>query len=243
MIVNYKINGWEVITQRTHGLLAMQLGSHWRKEERGDRWPELLIAIADHDDAHIELERDDLLTVQGGPLDFKMKSFKLEHGLRTMAFALSKSRYIALLCSMHLAFLAAQTEPEILSVAKFLAAQENMRSIWRHQLKINETDAKADYRLLEWCDAFSLLICQRENQPEERWVEISNGPNGNTYSMSQPAPGVLTVEPWPFDVVAFEVRFERRELQQLKFRSCEQFKKVFLKAPVKEKIWLIKKSS
>jgi hypothetical protein len=58
----------------------------------------------------------------------------------------------------------------------------------------------------------------------------------------QTGPGILTVSPWPFQPLRFEVRFERRTLQQLKFRSAEQFKKVFQKAPVKEKVWMLKKS-
>src|ERR1700712_4618830 len=105
MIVNYKANGWEIITQRAHGLLAFQLAMHWPAKRHCNRWAELLVAIADHDDAHTELQREDLLTAHGGPLDFKMKGFDIEHGLRTMEFALSKSRYIALLCSLHLDFI------------------------------------------------------------------------------------------------------------------------------------------
>jgi hypothetical protein len=30
MIVNYKVNGWEIVTQRTHALLAMQLALQWK---------------------------------------------------------------------------------------------------------------------------------------------------------------------------------------------------------------------
>ena len=243
MIVNYKVNGWEIITQRTHGLLALQLALKWRIEERGDRWPELLVAIADHDDAHVELQRNDLLTQQGGPLDFKMRDFKLEHGLRTMEFAISKSRYIALICSMHMEFIAGDSASQVAAVQQFLKSQRSLRTVWRRQLNIKEAEAQKDYRLLEWCDAFSLLICQRENQPEERWVEISHGPNGGSYKMSQPEDNALTVVPWPFEDDQFEVKFERRELQQLKFSSCNQFKKAFLEAPVKEKIWQIKKTS
>jgi hypothetical protein len=45
-----------------------------------------------------------LLTGQGGPVDFKMKHFEPDHCTRTLQASLSKSRYIALLCSMHLDF-------------------------------------------------------------------------------------------------------------------------------------------
>jgi hypothetical protein len=241
LIVNYKENGWEVITQRAHGLLAAQLALQWQKADRPKRWAELLVAIADHDDAQVELQRGDLLTPQGGPLDFKMKHFELEHGLRTIESALSKSRYIALLCSMHLDFIAGKKTDQSASVQQFLKTQKILRTFWRRQLGIKEAEAVFDYGLLEWCDALSLLICQHENQPAERAVEISSGPDNKRYQLIQPASGSLTVRPWPFEAEQFEVRFEKKTLQQLKFRSCDQFKKVFLKAAVKEKCWLIKK--
>ena len=68
MIVNYTEQGWEIITQRAHGLLAVQIAMQWRIKDRPERWVETLIAIADHDDAQTELEDDDLLTPQGGPV-------------------------------------------------------------------------------------------------------------------------------------------------------------------------------
>lgn len=242
MIVNYKANGWEVITQRTHGLLAMQLAYHWKTNPAEKRKAELLVAIADHDDAHTELQREDILTEQGGPLDFKMRPFTLGHGQRTMELAMSKSRYIALLCSMHLDFIAGEADQQSAAVKQFLATQKIMRVTWRRQLELSTEEARCAYQLMEWCDALSLLLCQRDNQPEERWVEISRGPDDKSYRLSQPATGVLTVSPWPFELDQFEIRFERRELQQLKFRSAEQFKKVFSKATVKEKTWLLKRS-
>jgi hypothetical protein len=75
MIVNYTPDGWEVITQRSHGLLAMQLGMEWKQAARPQRWAETLLAIAEHDDAEVELDGEHLLTPRGGPLNFDMKQF------------------------------------------------------------------------------------------------------------------------------------------------------------------------
>ena len=55
MIANYTENGWQVVTQRAHGILAAQFAYHWKKSERPDRWVETLLAIAEHDDAEVEL--------------------------------------------------------------------------------------------------------------------------------------------------------------------------------------------
>lgn len=229
------------MTQRAHGLLAAQLAAHWRIKDRGERWTETLIAIADHDDAQIELQRDDLLTAQGGPVDFKMIPFALEHGMRTMEFALSKSRYVAVLCAIHLEFVAGDRSLQSEAVKKFLKTQKTLSSRWCKQLNITSDEIKFYYRLLEWCDALSLLICQRDNQPEQRSVEISRGPDDEPYQLIQSAPDVLMVTPWPFEDDQFKIRFERRLLQQLQFDSCEHFKSAFLKTNVEEKTWTIKR--
>jgi hypothetical protein len=242
MIVNYTANGWEIITQRAHGLLAAQLASHWKKTVRSGRWLETLLAIADHDDAQIEMERDNLLTPQGGPVNFKMKHFEIEHGRRTLNFALSKSRYIALLCSMHLEFVYGKERDTNAEAVQFLNDQAIMRKQWRKELNLSEQAAQKDYDLLEWCDAFSLLLCQHENQPESRAIEISLGPDHKHYHCIQLYPGKLTVTPWPFEERTFDVYFESRILPQLYFKDETAFKDQFNKATVTSNTWILEKS-
>ena len=79
MIVKYTDSGWEVITQRAHGLLAAEIAAQWKHNIRTERWTETLLAIAEHDDAQVELQRTNLLTPQGGPVDFKMNAFEERH--------------------------------------------------------------------------------------------------------------------------------------------------------------------
>lgn len=43
MIVNYTAEGWEIITQRAHGLLAAQIADHWQHHIRTDRWVETFV--------------------------------------------------------------------------------------------------------------------------------------------------------------------------------------------------------
>jgi hypothetical protein len=237
MIVNYAEQGWEIITQRAHGMLAVQVAMEWRKKDRPQRWTETVIAIADHDDAQTELEADDLLTPQGGPVNFSMKTFELEHCLRLLDFSLSKSRYIALLCSMHLQFLH-HTEAESNAQAKaFLNEQEKLRAGWRRDLKITEKEANRVYGLLEWCDAFSLLLCQQEVQPESRIIEVSSGPDNKQYKLSQKKNGALSIKPWPFESKTFQLNLEYRMIKKLQFKDCNEFKSEFLKAEVVERVW------
>jgi hypothetical protein len=71
MIANYTAAGWEIITQRVHGLLAAQIAAQWAHGLRTARWAEMLLAIAEHDDAQVELEVDNLLTPQADRLILK----------------------------------------------------------------------------------------------------------------------------------------------------------------------------
>jgi len=241
MIVNYTEQGWEIITQRAHGLLAVQLAMHWAVKERPQRWTETLIAIAEHDDARTELESDKLLTAQGGPLNFDMHLFDPDHCRLLHNFALSKSRYIALLISMHMVFLfskEAESNPE---VKPFLKEQQRLQKQWLKELAITPKEAERIYNLLEWCDACSLILCRNEVQPEQRTIEISRGPAGKAYQL-QTTGNCLTVTPWPFEEDKFEVRVEKRVLNQLQFKSNEEFKQCFLEAEVKEMVWQLTKS-
>jgi hypothetical protein len=239
MIVNYKETGWEVITQRAHGLVAAQLAMHWKEEERPHRWMETLLAVAEHDDAEVELDEDDLLTKTGGPVNFTMKLFELQHCERLAKLAITKSRYMALLVSMHMEFLYRKEEKENTEVQKFLAQQRALQADWRQQLGIDKKEADRIYYLLEWCDAFSLLICRRQMQPEKRGIEISTGPDGKIYQLFEIEEGSLTVDPWPFETNKFTISFDSREINQLKFESSAEFLNEFNKAPVTENVWEI----
>ncbi|GAB3922092.1 DUF3891 family protein [Mucilaginibacter myungsuensis] len=241
MIVNYTENGWEVITQRAHGLLAAEIAANWKHSIRTERWTETLLAIAEHDDAQVELERDNLLTAQGGPVDFKMKAFEERHCTQTMNFALSKSRYIGLLSSMHLDFVYSKDRSRDKKASIFLNDQKELRRQLRKDLGLTIKEAEGDYRLMEWCDALSLLLCQHENQPEARSVEISEGPDKKDYRLLQIDEGLLTVKPWPFESDSFDVYFETRLIPQLTFKNSDEFRSAFRKAKVVEKRWSVTK--
>jgi len=242
MIANYTAAGWEIITQRAHGLLAAQIAANWSHSVRSERWIETLLAIAEHDDAQVELERDNLLTPQGGPVDFKMKVFEKRHCTQTMDFAISKSRYIALLCSIHLDFVYGKECAGNPEAAKFIQEEQKLQKQWRKELGLSIIESIKHYRLLEWCDALSLLLCQRENQPEGRTVEISKGPDNKPYQLSESRQGVLTVTPWPFETGKFDISFEYRIIPQLSFKNADEFRIAFCKAEVNFRTWTFSKA-
>lgn len=241
MIVNYTEKGWEIITQRAHGTLAGVLAMHWKHSVRTARWFETLIAIASHDDARIEPRDDGLLSAQGGPLDFSMTTFDHEHCIRTYEGSLSKSRYIALLSSLHLEFVYAELATGSEAGLHFMKVQSALREKWMKELQISTEQTAKDYRLLEWCDALSLLICKTRSQPEGRGIEISKGPDGISHQLTTDPTGVMSVTPWPFEEEQFEIQVESRVLEQLSFSDHAAFRAAFETAAVICNTWTLKK--
>jgi hypothetical protein len=243
MIVNYKENGWEVVTQRAHGLVAAQLAFQWKAKDRPERWVETLLAIAEHDDAENELDGENLLTEAGGPLNFSMKTFELSHCRKLSSLTLTKSRYIALLTSLHIEFLYGKEKKDNAEARAFLQEQGRLQNNWLKELNMKKEQALRVYDLLEWCDAFSLLICKQEMQPEKRRTEISTGPDKKMYHLVQLSENTLSVDPWPFEATSFSVNHDYRLIEQIQFNSSAQFRAAFLAADTKEKRWQLKKGN
>jgi len=227
MIVAYCEEGWEIITQRAHGLLAGQICARWKISDQQGRWVETLMATTEHDDVFNEFDQEELITQQGGPINFKMTSFDEEASEKLLDMALTKSRFIALLLSRHIQF----THGKDPKAKKFMKQLKQKESTWIGEAKSSKKEVNRAYELVEFCDAFSLLICQKQIPPEERKMEISKGPNGKSYSFFEQH-GQLIVTPWPFETDQFEITYEIRTVKQLKFSSNETFRSLLRQAPV-----------
>jgi hypothetical protein len=221
MIVNYTDAGWQIITQRAHGLVAAQICARWKNSKQPARWLETLIATAEHDDVYNEFEDDQLLNTNGGPVNFKMTGFRKDMCERQLEMALTKSRYIALLISRHIHFVHG-SDPKAKAFCRELKKKERK---WLAESGAKPEDIDGSYELLEFCDAFSLLICQSLIQPEQRKIEISNGPDQKSYTFFMAEDGSLVVEDWPFEPEAFTIVYESRTLSQLTFDDVSAFKK------------------
>lgn len=208
-------------------LLAAQICAHWKKNNQPGRWVETLIATAEHDDVFNELENDNLLNDQGGPIDFKETSFDLTLSKRLIGMAETKSTFTALLISRHLQFVHG-SDPKAKAYIKELRKRE---SSWIKVAGCAKEEVGRAYDLLEFCDAFSLLITQGLVQPENRKIEISNGPDHTAYQMHAGISG-LVVTPRPFDIPSFVVSYESRTMAQLSFNSTSEFRAAFLQAEI-----------
>lgn len=166
-----------------------------------------------------------------------MKVFDQVHCNNLASLSLTKSRYIALLTSMHMIFLYKKEK----SARDFLKAQRKLQSKWRHELGLKKHEVDKTYKLLQWCDALSLLLCQGNQQPEQRSIEISPGDKNKKFHLFKINDQQLTVVPWPFKSPSFQIYFETRLISQLQFKSSGEFRQAFLQAPVKEVTWQMKK--
>jgi len=227
MIVNYTEDGWQIITQRSHGLLAGQLCAHWQTNTRPKRWMETLIATAEHDDVFNEFDNADLLDGNGAPLNFKDTRFEAEMAQRLIDMATTKSAYIALLISKHIQFVHGG-DPK---AANFIKKLHSLEKKWRSIAGTTAPEVSQSYDLLEFCDAFSLLLCQGMIQPESRRIQISIGPDQRRYDMYLKDER-LVVTPWPFETNSFQVNYETRILKQLSFKNTNEFKSMIKKAEV-----------
>ena len=245
MIVISHQKGWKIINQRSHGLLAAMLAYQYDIDLPNDIIVPTLIAIAEHDDGVTETFRNENLTDAGAPRHFMVsnesKKTDLTQQLNVMEIASSKSELNALLTSLHINFLFGNKEGKDKKLESFLLEQEKFRKDVLKHLAIDKKYADRLYRFLEWCDAFSLLICMDKIQPEGRKMEISKSPDGDMNQAFYKANNEISVEPWVFKNDTFKVFYEYKIVEQLKFNSIEEFNAVCKTTPVQREEFVFSK--
>lgn len=231
MIVSSHQKGWKVINQRSHGLLAAMIAYQYDIDLPNEIIVPTIITIAEHDDGAEETNEEKNLTEAGAPRNFIVddgsKEADIKQKLAVMEMASAKCQLNALLTSLHIDFIFNNSEEaKDSALKKFLKDQVKNRQNILKNLDINEEYANQLYRFVEWCDAFSLLICMDQIQPEGRKMEVSQSPDNDmsqTYYLDE---NVITVEPWPFKSDDFKVFYEYKIIEQLKFKSIDEFNKL-----------------
>lgn len=242
MIVNYTPDGWQIIYQQAHALLAAQLGWHWPAQGPADRWVGLLTALAQHDDEQPNWDGHYGLTPAGAPANFTMQEFSLEQATGVMRAARFQGRWRCLLTSMHMSTLYESLRGQKPEIDAFLDEQLASQKQWRQELKVNKKEAQQAYDLLHWCDRLSLILCRQELPEMGRTLEIYTGPNGQRYEVVQPeADGPLTVQPWPFREKEFVVSVEAKTLRQLQFKDDAELAEALRQASIDTLTWTLKK--
>ncbi|MBO0952774.1 DUF3891 family protein [Fibrella forsythiae] len=242
MIVNLIDAGWEITHQPAHGLLAFQLAMHWQPDTRPAHWPETLIALTEHDDGQLPYEGRNHLTTAGAPLHFQVLEFSVEQAKNMVNVALQKSRWNALMVSMHASFLYEEKRGESAGLDEFLDEQKENQQSWRREYKVSKAVAQYAYDFVQWCDAFSLILCLNQVPPEGRRLEISIGPDGVHYYVFQRKDESIGVEPWPYNVPEFTAHIEYNSLNQLVFTDDQELYNALQKAPVQVREWRLSNS-
>ncbi len=247
MIVLSNQKGWKIINQRSHGLLAAMIAYQYNIDLSNDILVPTLIAIAEHDDGVAETREDKNLTDAGAPRNFTVgdsaKKADIKQKLNVMEMASAKSQLNALLTSRHIDFIYSDTdEASDKKLKKFLKDQAINRSNILKNLNINKDFAQRLYRFVEWCDAFSLLICLDKIQPEGRRMEISESPDGDVNQTFYLEENVISVEPWPFKEDNFKVFYEYKIIEQLQFKNIEEFDLICMKTQVHREEFILKRN-
>ncbi len=237
MIVKSIPSGWEVIYQRAHGLLAAKLAFFWKIDKRPPHFVETILAIAEHDDGVPESRMPENLTEAGAPKHFQLLGRSAEQYRNVMEISMSKSRWNALMTSLHTTFLYEDEKFEDEDIKQFVSEQKKFQTETIKQLSLSREEAENHYRFVEWCDALSLLLCMDKVQPEQRRMDISTGPDDTMYQIWQDEKDNLRVEPWPFEPDSFKVSVEYRELHQLQFKNSQELDSCLKTAEVGERVW------
>ena len=247
MIVISHQKGWKIINQRSHGLLAAMLAYQYDIDLPNDILVPAIVAIAEHDDGVKETMEKRNLTEMGVPRHFMVSDeatkFDLTQKLSVMELSSSKSQLNALLTSLHMKFLySGEQRKTDKDLDDFLKDQEKFRNSILKDLEIDKKYADRLYRFMEWCDAFSLLICMDKIQPEGRKMEISQSPDGDMNQTFYTPSNEISVQPWCFKNDTFKVFYEYKIIEQLKFDSIEEFDTVCRATPVQREEFVFCKS-
>ena len=246
MIVSPHQKGWKIIMQRSHGLLASMIAFNYEIDLPSEILLPALIAVAEHDDGLTETLNSDNLTDAGAPRSFTVGDGKSKTDTtqmeNLMEIANSKSQLNGLLASLHIKFLYdTDKRKSDKGLDAFLKEQEKYRRTVLKNLDIDKKFADHLYRFLEWSDAFSLLICLDKIQPEGRKMEISKSPDGVMNTVYYKPNKDICVEPWPFKTNSFKVYYEYKILEQLQFKSIQQFNELYKTAPTQQELFTFSK--
>jgi hypothetical protein len=229
MIVSMTKDGWDVIYQRAHALLAAQLAGQWKRTGSPLRLYETIAAISHHDDQEREWVGSHL-TENGAPLDFTLSKTTQEVSLAKLKKHLEE-------------YLNQNKEITYPELQEFLETQLTDQARWQQELGITKEEADRSYQFMQWCDRLSLILTQKQVPEDGRALEITHGIDQQRYDLRCLEDGNLTVEPWPFEDDQFTVNVETCHLSQLKFDDDEALTKALKQAPIRSLEWKFAKTN
>ncbi len=246
MIVKNVKTGWEIIMQRSHGLLAGQI-AHALSDLNGIKYRlETLLAIIEHDDYKEDFGGNRYLTDAGAPKDFTLfdmhdKSRYVE-AVRRVENQTLRHRWIGLLQSRHVHELY-DGEKVSKELKAFLKSEKKRRKEVLKELDTSLEELENAYQCLGWADRCSLILCRDQIPAMGRHLEIITVRDGTRYEIAQRDDETLDVSPWPFQTQRFEVCLESHLLTQLSFKSDEALYQSLRQSQTKTQTWTFKQAN
>ncbi|MFP4091027.1 MAG: DUF3891 family protein [Cyclobacteriaceae bacterium] len=237
MIVSHTEHGWDIIFQRAHALLAAQIALRWKPEDRPEHWPDLVAAIANHDDGQRDWEGENHLTEDGAPKDFSYQEPDLVQARRVVDNARYRSRWIAYLTSKHTSTLYEGWRGQSAEIDTFLDEQRHYQQKLIKDLKSSTKEAEAYYRLMFFCDALSLVLCKEEVPAGGNKLEVAELPDKRKATVFYTSEDVMSLQPWPFEQAQFSLSVEVYHLDRLAFQDDGELYEAFDRAAISLRQW------
>ncbi|WKN46285.1 DUF3891 family protein [Tunicatimonas pelagia] len=242
MIVNQAEYGWDIIFQRAHAILAAQIAMYWKVETRPEPWTELIAAIADHDDGQRDWEGDNHLTDAGAPLNFMLQPPDIAQAKQMVDNARYRSRWIALLTSMHTTALYESWRGTDKKLDTFLDEQQNYQRKLARGLDVPIQQARDTYQLMYFSDALSLVLCKDQIPPDGLHLEVTPLPSGEMAKIYAVENNLFGLQPWPWEDEGVTLSVEVYHLNQLAFKNDQELYKALKTADVSVKKWCFRAS-
>lgn len=256
MIIRELANGRLLcIRQTTHALLSQAFCRHWGNAQfaRPAPFDAVIMAIAQHDNGWIEWEAAPEIRADGYPMDFLAGpdlATKVALWQRGIERAAAHHPYAGVLIGEHAAALYTNDLPRLqgadkAKVEQFLAAQTARVHAVRTAFAASPSWEKAlqparlqaNTRLLQFGDSISLRLCV----PWEPEAELANcpvdGAGEYTTLHVRVHKGVVTFDPWPFAVDAFNVEIHGQVLNRRTFASNAEYRAALAAAPIEHLMW------
>ena len=248
-MIRRRENGKMVITQMAHSWLAGQFALHWGNDtfRFPALAPDMILTAANHDLGWSTWEQTPQIDAEGRPIDFLDMPVTTHLALWTegVAAVTMQNLYAGLLVSMHGRTLVEgrlnsgdrqDTAADKTRLQAFSTEQREWEAAQIDTLQTSDYFAPgcqaealaANLRLLQLFDWLSLLLCMRPlSETVIADVPAACPSERVTINFKPLTANVLTIEPWPFKVPAFEITWPAYQLPQETFASDQALQRAW----------------
>lgn len=229
MICRRRGQGWEIVFQRNHALLAAEMIFDWKPESRPQPWFQLLNACTQHDHGWNETVSDALVDKNGHPVDFLHMPMEVTLAMsrRNLDNASAQSRWCAILVARHAEYLYQSKDDD--QTKAYLAELQAYRQTQQVQIGVSDQHMEEMYDLLCWADTLSLLVCC---DPSDFTRSLDLTAQGLGYEAKENG-SVWNLHPWPYRTPYLQLQYEVHYLEQDSFASDQELRDALSQAPAR----------